>query len=318
MDGLLDVTLTYSPVTSLEPHLSRRRALEARHRREDRTDGYGGLLFWQDRLMTGLLRAGLRVTGLYQQGLANALQPVVRHLRMAFADLPAALDGFRILHLTDLHIDGIDGLAAVLAELIAQLPVDLCVLTGDYRYYVYGPCAEIYPRMRQVLAAVQARYGVIGILGNHDCADIAVELEKAGVRMLINQAIAVGPPEGRLWTIGVDDPHYYRCDDLPEALKPAPDDAFKLLLAHTPELFQEAADAGVDLYLTGHTHAGQIRLPGIGPLVLHADCPRAYTGGLWQHGGMRGYTSSGAGCSLLPVRFGCPAELAVIELARSV
>jgi predicted MPP superfamily phosphohydrolase len=171
--------------------------------------------------------------------------------------------------------------------------------------------------MRHVLGAIRARYGVIGILGNHDCADIALELEKAGVRMLINQAVEVGPPEGRLWVLGVDDPHYYGCDDLAGAIGQVPADAFKLLLAHTPELFQEAADAGIDLYLTGHTHGGQIRLPGIGPLVLHAACPRAYTRGTWRHGGMQGSTSTGAGCSLLPVRYGCPPEIAVIDLVRS-
>ena len=266
--------------------------------------------------MAVLIRTTLRAAGLYQQGLANALQPVVRHIRLEFAELPASLDGFRILHLTDLHIDGMDGLAEILAEHAAQLPVDLCVLTGDYRFHVYGPCDEIYPRMRLLLSAIRARHGVIGILGNHDCADIALELEKAGVRMLINQAVAVGPPEASLWVVGVDDPHYYGCDDLPGALENVPAGAFKLLLAHTPELFQEAADAGIDLYLTGHTHGGQIHLPGIGPLVLHAACPRAYTRGSWRLDGMQGYTSAGAGCSLLPVRFGCPPEMVVIDLVR--
>ena len=156
----------------------------------------------------------------------------------------------------------------------------------------------------------------MGILGNHDCADIAVELENAGVQMLINEAIAVGPEDGRLWIIGVDDPHYYGCDDLTQ-VEAVPTDAFRLLLAHTPEMFHEAAKAGIDLYLTGHTHGGQICVPWIGPLVMNAACPRAYTHGHWQHGGMQGYTSSGAGCSMLPVRYGCPPEVTVIELAQT-
>jgi predicted MPP superfamily phosphohydrolase len=89
----------------------------------------------------------------------------------------------------------------------------------------------------------------------------------------------------------VDDAHYYGCDDLAQAVQAVPSNAFRLLLAHTPEMFDEAAKAGIDLYLTGHTHGGQICLPWIGPLVMNAACPREYTRGHWRHGGMQGYTS---------------------------
>lgn len=235
-------------------------------------------------------------------------------MQVEFTGLPRGLEGYRILHLSDLHIDGMDGLAEVLAGLLPSLPVDLCVLTGDYRYQVYGPCDAVYPRMRRVVQAVRSRHGVVGILGNHDCAEIAVELERAGVRMLINEAVGIGSPDSRLWVIGVDDPYYYDCAELSDALAEVPEGAFRLLLAHTPDMYDEAAGAGIDLYLTGHTHAGQIRLPLLGPLVVHSACPRPYTSGHWIHSGMRGYTSSGVGCSLLPVRFGCRPEIAVIEL----
>jgi predicted MPP superfamily phosphohydrolase len=89
----------------------------------------------------------------------------------------------------------------------------------------------------------------------------------------------------------VDDAHYYGCDDLAQAVQAVPSNAFRLLLAHTPEMFAEAAKAGIDLYLTGHTHGGQICLPWIGSLVMNAACPREYTRGHWRHGGMQGYTS---------------------------
>lgn len=255
--------------------------------------------------------------GLYGRGRANALQPVVRDVRLEFENLPAGLDGFRILHLSDFHIDGVDGLAEVVASRLSLLPVDLCVLTGDYRYDVRGPVDQVYPRMRRILSAIRARHGVVGILGNHDCADIAVELESMGVRMLINESIAVGSRDEKLWVIGVDDPHFFGCDDLPGAGRGVPENGFKLLLAHTPEMYREAADTGVALYLSGHTHAGQIRLPGIGALAQLADCPRAFASGHWQHEGMQGYTTAGVGCSLLPVRFNCPPEIVVIELART-
>jgi hypothetical protein len=238
-------------------------------------------------------------------------------LRLEFPNLPAALDGFRILHLSDFHIDGVAGLAEALAERLKFISADLCVLTGDYRFEIHGPADQVYPRMRRVLHAIRARHGVVGILGNHDCADIAPALESMGVRMLINESLAAGPSSDPVWVIGVDDPHFFGCDDLRGALQDVPERGFKLLLSHTPEMYREAAEAGIDLYLSGHTHAGQIRLPGIGALSTMADSPRRFAFGHWRHEGMQGYTTAGVGCSLLPVRFHCPPEIVLIELARA-
>jgi uncharacterized protein len=310
---LADLTLT----REMEPRLSRRRILEAEKDKRVGAWGRGEFSSLRDRVASSVLKSSLRMAGLYGRGLANALCPVVRRLRLEFDNLPPGLDGFRILHLSDFHIDGVDGLAEIVANQLAFLPVDLCVLTGDYRFKTCGPCDGIYPRMRRILGAIRARYGVVGILGNHDCADIALELEKLDVRMLMNEAVQVGAPDARLCVIGVDDPHDYGCDDLAGAMEAAPPQGFKLLAAHSPEMFREAARAGVDLYLAGHTHAGQICLPLIGGLTMNARCPRAYTHGHWRHGRMQGYTTAGVGCSLLPIRFGCPPEITVLELAKS-
>ncbi|MBZ5576997.1 MAG: metallophosphoesterase [Acidobacteriia bacterium] len=301
----------------LEPRLARRRAIEAQHHRGLNAHGHGDFALQHERILRWLLKTGLRLTGLYERGLANARRPVVRHLRLEFPRLPARLHGFQILHLSDFHIDGTDGLTEALAEQLPFLPVDLCVLTGDYRYEIRGTCDQVYPRMRRIVNSIRARHGVVGILGNHDCSEIAIGLENMGVRMLINESLAIGPAVNPLWVIGVDDPHYFGCDNLPEALRGVPGEEFKLLLAHSPEMFREASAAGIDLYLSGHTHGGQIRLPGIGPLIQLADCPRHYAYGSWRHDGMEGYTTAGAGCSLLPVRFGCPPEVVVIELAKA-
>jgi uncharacterized protein len=307
-----DLTLT----REMEPRLSRRRFIEAQNDRRVAAAG-GDFSSLQDRVASSLLKTGLRIAGLYGRGLANALCPVVRRLRLEFDRLPPGLDGFSILHLSDFHIDGVDGLAEIVADQLSFLPVDLCVLTGDYRFKTGGSCDAIYPRMRRILGAIRARHGIVGILGNHDCADIAIELEKLDVRMLMNESVQIGAPDARLWVIGVDDPHDYGCDDLAGAVEAAPPRGFKVLAAHSPELFREAAGTGVDLYLAGHTHAGQIRLPLIGSLTMNARCPRAYTHGHWRHGLMQGYTTAGVGCSLLPIRFGCPPEITVIELAKS-
>ncbi|HTV55559.1 MAG TPA: metallophosphoesterase, partial [Terriglobia bacterium] len=247
----------------------------------------------------------------------NALAPVVRHLKFQFAGLPDSFDGFRVLHLTDLHIDGMHGLAEVVAERLIGLQVDLCAMTGDYRFKAHGPCHDIYPRLRIILSSIQARHGVVAILGNHDESEIAVELEKLGVRMLINDGVAITRGSACLGVLGVDDPHRYGCDDLDGALASVPAEAFKVLLAHSPELWHKASAAGIHLYLCGHTHAGQMRLPGVGALLMNANCPKPYTQGRWQHDAMLGYTSAGIGCSLLPVRYNCPPEITLIELRKA-
>ena len=305
------------PRRNLERLLAPRRAVEARHHRGQKAHGHGDFALHHERVLAWGIKTALRVCGLHGRGRANALQPVVRELKLEFENLPRGLEGYRVLHLSDFHIDGVDGLAEVLAERLAFLPVDLCVLTGDYRYDIRGPVDNVYPRMRRILSAIRARDGVLGILGNHDCADVAIGLESMGVRMLVNESAAAGPSNDPLWVIGVDDPHFYGCDDLHGAMRGVPERGFKLLLSHTPEMYQEAADAGIDLYLSGHTHGGQVRLPGIGALVQLADCPRALAAGHWRQDRMQGYTTAGVGCSLLPVRFNCPPEMVVIELARA-
>ncbi len=312
---MIDFNSEFEAGQDLETGLARRRALKAAMRSGKRKQAHKDSLVLRERFARPIVRTVLKMAGLYSRGMQNALQPVVQHLRLEFQDLPSSFNGFRILHLTDLHIDGLDGLAEKVAELIVGLHPDLCVLTGDYRYELVGPCDEVYPRLGTILSSVQAYHGIAAVLGNHDESAMAKEIEKLGVRMLINESFEIKRGESSLWVVGVDDPHHYGFDDLEGALEVVPADAFKILLAHSPEIFGEAAAAGVDLYLCGHVHAGQIRLPVIGGILTNADCPRSYTHGEWQHHGMRGYTSAGVGCSFLPVRYNCPPEITVIELA---
>jgi predicted MPP superfamily phosphohydrolase len=267
-------------------------------------------------LIRPTLRLGLRTTGLYSRGVKNALTPVVRRIPLSFPNLPPAFEGFQLMQISDFHIDGVDGLAEALAAVLEPLRPDACVFTGDYRFEDSGPCDEVYPRMRRVIESITARDGIYGIFGNHDPAEIAFALESFGVRMLVNEALEIERGGEYIWIAGIDDPFDYHCDDLPAALGSIPPDAFRVLLAHAPELFGEAAAGGVDLYLSGHTHGGQIRLPMVGAIRQNANCPREYAHGLWKHGNMHGYTSAGVGCSSLPVRFNCPPEVVLFELGR--
>jgi len=264
-----------------------------------------------------LLRHGLKLLGLYARGEANVRYPVVRRMEFFFDNLPNAFDGFTILHLSDLHIDGLPDLSDHLRTHLQAFDVDLCVLTGDYRFKTYGSCCLVYPQMAHLLAGIQSRCGIFGVLGNHDCFDMVAEFKRMGLHILINESLTLQRDEQRIWLAGVDDPHYFGCSDVPLALAGVPHNAFKLLLVHTPEVYAEAEQAGVDLYLCGHTHGGQICLPWIGPIETHTSCPRSYVRGRWQHGPMQGYTNVGCSASGVPVRFFCPPEIGLITLHRT-
>lgn len=272
--------------------------------------------FFDNHIMRPGLRIGLKAAGLYKVGLTNSLSPEIRQITLQYPSLPYAFDGFRLLHLSDFHIDGVDGLAETLVPLLRKINVDLCVFTGDYRFEDRGLCHAVYPRMRKVIDAISAKHGIWGILGNHDSAEIAYGLEALGVHMLVNESAEIRLNGDALWLAGVDDPFDYHCADLNAALEGVPRDAFKILLAHAPEIYESAAAQGVHLYLTGHTHAGQIRLPMIGSLKHNSHCPKEFSYGLWKYLEMYGYTTSGIGCSSVPVRFHCPPEIGVIELKR--
>jgi predicted MPP superfamily phosphohydrolase len=264
-----------------------------------------------------ILRHGLKLLRLYDRGEANVRQPVVRRVEFFFDNLPELFDGFTILHLSDLHIDGLPNLAHDLHTRLQAFDVDLCVLTGDYRFRTQGPCHQVYTQMEHLLAGVRARSGIFGVLGNHDCFDMVAEFKHMGLHILLNESLELRRENQTIWHAGVDDPHYYGCSDVSLAFAGVPHHAFKLLLVHTPEIYLEAAQVGTDLYLCGHTHGGQICLPWIGPMAIHATCPRRFARGRWQHGQVQGYTNVGCSASGVPVRFFCPPEIGLITLHRT-
>ncbi len=309
---------TTTEVLSLSDRLQPRLAREEQFARTGRKLRKKSLLFKYERFwMRPLLKVGLSMVGLYRRGKENALRPELRTLHLSYANLPPAFDGYTVLHISDFHVDGVPGLAEVLTRMLPALSADLCVVTGDYRFEDHGSCERVYPLMQKIINSISTRDGLFGILGNHDVAEIALRLDPMGLRMLVNEAVEIRRGHHSLWLAGLDDPFDYRCDDLPGTLQGVPSDDFKILLAHTPELYESAAAANVSLYLCGHTHAGQIRFPVVGSIRNNAECPKEYAYGHWQHQGMHGHTSAGIGCSALPVRFNCPPELTLIHLHRA-
>jgi predicted MPP superfamily phosphohydrolase len=295
----------------------KRKSIELGHLEAWLTKGRGSFHFENLTGLHSLLAGVLWLTGLRRRGERNALRPEIRETRFSFASLPQGFSGFKILHLSDIHADGLPDLAERICQMIDGLEVDVCLLNGDYRFEVHGPSHNVYYNMEKIFSHIKSRHGIYGILGNHDFAEKVPVLEQMGVTMLINESLELQKGQDRVWLVGLDDPHYYGCDDLPGALAGVPEDGFKILLVHTPEMIKEADEQGINLYLCGHTHGGQICFPLIGPLWLNANCPRKYArAGKWRYGNVQGYTSAGVGSSCVPVRFLCPPEIGLIELQR--
>jgi predicted MPP superfamily phosphohydrolase len=139
-------------------------------------------------------------------------------------------------------------------------------------------------------------------------------LEEMGIRMLLNEAEALVRGDQRIHLVGVDDAHYYRLDNIEKAVSQLSGDEFSILLSHTPEIYRQAACADFDLLLSGHTHGGQICLPGAIPITLDAKLPRRMGSGVWKYRDMAGYTSVGVGSSIVPARINCLPEIALHHL----
>jgi uncharacterized protein len=263
---------------------------------------------------TRALDVALRVVGLHERGVANARTLRVLELEHRLPRLPRAFDGFRILHLSDLHLDGMPELTGLILEALGDRRFDLCVLTGDYRTELHGPFAAVMRSLRTLVAGIRADHGILGILGNHDDCHMVAPLEAMGIRMLINEQIALERGDARVVVIGTDDVHYYYTDQALHALEAAAEAPCSIALVHSPEMYDAAAASGVDLYLCGHTHAGQIALPGGIPIITHLHRGRRYARGVWTVGAMRGVTHGGTGTSGIPIRFHTRGEILVHTL----
>jgi predicted MPP superfamily phosphohydrolase len=259
---------------------------------------------------------GLKRCGQFERGFANATNIVVRELDLFFPDLPRSFDGFSVLHISDPHFDGIPGIEDRIVALVQGRQFDLCVLTGDYRNELHGPFRSVMNSLERLLAGVQVREGFLAVLGNHDECHMVPPMEALGIRVLVNESVVLTRGAELLRVVGTDDVHYYYTDQSLHALEAARDD-FTIALVHSPELFEAAADAGVALYLCGHTHAGQVCLPGGFAPLKHLRTGRHLFRGHWRHRQMQGITNAGAGTSGIPVRFNTRSEVLALRLRRS-
>ncbi len=237
-----------------------------------------------------------------------SLERVEIHLKR----LPQQLDGFKVVHLSDLHHSPFTTLKQIdhVVKVANRLRPDVVMLTGDYvsheREYI-APAAA-------ALAKLKAKHGIYACLGNHDHwtdADLVTHLFRGeGINMLINQGLRFEANGASFWLAGVDD-YMVGKTDVPTALRGSFPDEMKILLAHNPIIFREAARFGVDLTLSGHTHGGQIKFRDEDKRIWRTRKLRA---GLYERGQSQVYVTRGIGTVVVPMRYRCPPEISLLEL----
>lgn len=261
-----------------------------------------------------LIGAGLVLLG-YAVFEARQLR-VVRYA-VSVQGLPAGLEGLTILHLSDLHDKEFGAGQAQLLDRVDRLDFDLVAITGDL---VNRKKPRAGPGLELVRQLQRREKPVYFVPGNHDRLTgfrFRDGLAAAGARILVNEAERFDYNGQHLWVVGVDDPYLGR-EDLRGALSEATDAAPKILLAHAPCIFEQAAALGVDLMLSGHTHGGQVRFPWLGALFTPGEglFPR-YDYGVYVSGSSTMIITGGLGESHLPIRFNMPPEIVLITLKQA-
>jgi len=232
--------------------------------------------------------------------------------------LSAAHDGLKIIHLTDLHHSLFTPLEEIqrAVHLANLLKPDAVALTGDY---VTLSRSYIWPVAR-ALGKLRARLGVFAVLGNHDFGvdpeEVTRALRAQRVRVLRNAHFALRAGASTLWVLGVDD-LWWQADDLRAAVRAVPGRDPKILLCHNPMGIHLAAEHGIDLVLSGHTHGGQVRLPVVGSVYGRSMLGERFVEGWNRLNGTQIYISRGIGKVLVPLRLGCPSEIACLRLRRA-
>jgi hypothetical protein len=302
------------------------RERERRRRETTHTEATGRRAVLRRGLAGATLGGGALVAG--YASLVEPRLPRVRRLVRSFAGLPRSLDGLRLVQLSDLHLGPYNS-AAYLARCLRRanaLEPDLVLLTGDY---VHGSPAYIAPVAR-LLGSLRARHGVLAVLGNHDHWEdpegCRRELRAQGIRLVDNTRLFLSaarrlgegsPGDGGLCLAGVGDYWEDRCD-LDAALGGVAATLPRILLCHNPDFAEsESARSGrhrVDLMLSGHTHGGQVRLPGVRSIIVPSSYGSRYARGLCRGPAFPVYVSTGLGVTIFPVRLLCPPEITLLEL----
>jgi len=238
---------------------------------------------------------------------------VEREVRVT--DLPPAFDGFRVAHLSDLHVGTHAPRARALqwSRAANERTPDLALVTGDL--VTSGNAFD--DDVADVIGALRAKLGVFSSMGNHDYFGegeaLAGKLRQRGVTVLRNEGVVLEKDGARLWLAAIDDV-WTRRDDLGRAMAGRPEGVATVLMAHDPKSFDAAADAGANLVLSGHTHGGQVAVPLLARTLNLARLGYKYTLGFYRRGRATLYVHPGLGTTGPPVRLGVAPEVTILVL----
>lgn len=264
-----------------------------------------------------------------------------RDLKLFKADVglkgfPSAFDGLRVGQITDIHAGPL--VPGVFIEkgvsLLMSARPDVIFLTGDFvsgatriLWTTYGGFKEHhFDACMEALARLKAPQGVYAVLGNHDfwsgrkkAAKIISGLEGIGVRVLRNEAVPLNRAGQTLYIVGVDD-YWEQTYSLTKALKETPENAFRILLSHNPDVNEDIENSGkrIDFIISGHTHGGQIVLPFLGAPYLPSPFGQKYRAGLVRDGNRQTWVSRGLGLFFVPIRLNCPPDVSLLTLRREL
>ncbi|MDM8531468.1 metallophosphoesterase [Anaerolineales bacterium HSG25] len=235
---------------------------------------------------------------------------VVEQIQIPLKGLGSALEGFKIVQLSDFHLRPFTQIDLIqeAVRISNSLKPDLVVLTGDYVWYE----VEAIFDLTLTLAALQAKHGVYSTMGNHDLwTDVGIVrqgFDEVGLPILDNQGLVITEGKDSLYIAGLDD-GWSGKPDLRTAMSDWQEGMPVVLLMHEPDLADKySLDGRIGLQLSGHTHGGQIRFPGIGAVIL-PYLGWKYDMGLYQVRDMWLYTNRGIGVTNEPVRYNCPPEI---------
>ena len=241
---------------------------------------------------------------------------LIHPVPLSLQELPASLQGFKIAHFTDLHIAGPKRRFDHLIGQLTNLRMDLAVFTGDImtRGADIDSVVEVFSRITEV---IRPAYGMFGVFGNHDRPELADALKHTPVNWLGNGVTTI---EGKpIQLLSINQFSNDAGDSAAMLLEgePLKRDHLRLMLAHYPSWLSTAADIGVDLMLAGHTHGGQICLPGGYPLMNSCDLPLSLSSGVLRHRNTLIAISRGIGdVGFLPIRAFCPPHVPVYTLRQ--
>lgn len=247
-----------------------------------------------------------------RHALDEANRLTVERVKINLKRLPKTLDGLRVVHLSDIHhspFTSVEHISRAI-EIANDLQPDMFVLTGDFVSHE----REYIEPMAQMMSNLKSEFGTFACLGNHDHRTdgemVTRHLREAKITVLINEGFRLKVRGASFWLCGVDD-YSTGKPDLRAALRGSFPDEMKLLLAHNPKFLNRAVRGSIDLMLSGHTHGGQIRLREDERKILPR---RKSASGLYRRKETQMYITRGIGTVVLPVRFGCPPEISLLEL----